>query len=450
MPRSFAIFVALSFLSFMFVIIVWALTYRLAPPHRRRQTLRWLLFWSLKGLVLPFAIWTLMNLGLSWNLQPFMPEIQAAQNAGTNWLKPYFRMLGYGSFIISSDWAAITLALILAKASVGLDREPRRDFKALCWTAFLGMLLPAAIIILLGGWPLLGLAASAILVPIAGYSPAILQPAKTRPIYARAVAKMKFGKYKEAEWEIIRELEKCEDDFEGWLMMAELYAGQFKDLSEAEQTILEICQHPNTTSPQLSIALHRLADWYLKLGDDPEAARRALEVICDRLPGSHLARMAQLRMNQLPVSQQDLREQREAKPVPLPALGDSLDDEIAPPESKLDHQRAVDMANACVEKLKQDPNNVPARDKLARLLAERLHKPDMAIEQITLLLNMPEQENARRAEWLGLIAAWHIKYRQDVETGRRILERVLEEFPHTPQALAARRRIQLLDVQARQ
>jgi len=48
-----------------------------------------------------------------------------------------------------------------------------------------------------------------------------------------------------------------------------------------------------------------------------------------------------------------------------------------------------------------------------------------------------------------LTAAWHIKYRQDFDTGRKILERLLQEFPHTPQALAARRRIQLLDRQAR-
>src|SRR5437870_1300215 len=123
MPRSFAIFFALSFLSVVLVIIVWGLVYRLAPPHRRRQILRWLLFWSIKGLVLPFAIWTLMNVGLSWNLQPFMPEIQFAQNAGTNWLKPYFRMLGYGALMLSSDWAAITLGWSVAKASIGLEGE---------------------------------------------------------------------------------------------------------------------------------------------------------------------------------------------------------------------------------------------------------------------------------------------------------------------------------------
>ncbi len=69
-------------------------------------------------------------------------------------------------------------------------------------------------------------------------------------------------------------------------------------------------------------------------------------------------------------------------------------------------RRAFEMANACVDKLKHDPNNVLAREKLARIFAERLHKPYLDIEQLHLLLNMPDQEAGRRAEWLGLVAAW--------------------------------------------
>src|SRR3989442_1468841 len=195
-------------------------------------------------------------------------------------------------------------------------------------------------------------------------------------MYTRAVAKMKFGKYSEAEWEIIRELEKCEDDFEGWLMLADLYATQFRDLTEAEQTVLEICDQPRTTPSQVSIALHRLADWHLKLAKDPEAARRALQMICDRLPGTHLAKMAMLRMNQLPLNAAELRVQEMHEPIPLPALGDNLDEDKPAEESASDKERAVETANACVERLKENPNNVAAREKFARILAERLNKPE--------------------------------------------------------------------------
>ena len=101
------------------------------------------------------------------------------------------------------------------------------------------------------------------------------------------------------------------------------------------------------------------------------------------------------------------------------------------------------MANSLAAKLSDDPNNVAVREKFARILTERLNKADLGIEQLMLLLNMPEQENARRAEWLSTMAAWHIRYCADSATGLQVLERVVREFPNTPQALAARRRIHL-------
>ncbi len=449
MRSALLIFIWLLFLSVAFVAAAWTTTYQLAPEGRGRQVFRWLLLWSSKGLVVPLTLWTVMNLGVSWSLQPFMPQVQAAQNSGGNWIPAFLRVLAAGLFIVSSYWTALTLGWTLVQAGRGLEAEPRSEFKALCWTCFIGMLAPAVIIVLLGGLRAGGLAATAILLPIAGYTPPILRRKKLPPMYARAIAKMKFGKYSEAEREIIRELEKYEDDFEGWLMMADLYANHFNSLAAAEQTILEICAQPQVTPSQISIALHRLADWYLKTGGDPKAARRALQMICDRLKGTHLAHMAQLRIQQLPDTAEELREQSKAQPIPLPALGDSLDESPGPAESALARDKAVEMANACVEKLKRDPNHVPAREKLARLFAERLNQPDLGLEQMTLLLNMPNQPEAKRAEWLSLTAAWHLKYRQDLGAGRKVLERLLHEFPESPQAFAARGRIKLLDAQSR-
>jgi len=51
---------------------------------------------------------------------------------------------------------------------------------------------------------------------------------------------------------------------------------------------------------------------------------------------------------------------------------------------------------------------LPPREKLARLLAERLNQADQGLEQLMLLLNMPDVPDAKRAEWLSLIANWHI------------------------------------------
>lgn len=448
MSRSFALFIALSVLSAGIVTAICAMVYRLTPEHRRRSQFQWFVGWFIKGLVLPMVLWMVMNIGISWDIQPFMPQIQAAKIAKEPWFFYFLGYVGCGFFIVGTYWSALTLGWVLLRASQGLEGAARADFKALCMTSLIGMFLPAAGLTYLGGWEIVGLAVTSMLAPIAGYAPSILRTQRMPPMYARAIAKMKFGKYSEAEWDIIQELEKCEDDFEGWMMLADLYANQFHDMAEAEQTILEICDQPRTTPSQVSIALHRLADWYLKLSQDPDAARRALQTICDRLPGTHLARMAQLRLNQLPQTTQELVEQRTASPIPLPALGDQLD-EPAPVDEQMDKHKAAEAANACAEKLKLDPNNVQAREKFARILTERLYKPDLGIEQLTLLLNMPEQSEGKRAEWLGTIAAWHIRYRQDPDTGRNILERVVREFPNSPQALVARRRIRLMDAELR-
>ncbi len=149
MIQVMSLFIALLFLCAVFIAGAWGLAWRLVPEHRRRARLRWLLPWSIKGLVLPALLWTIMNLGVSWSLQPFMPEIQAAQNKGGDWLPEFFRVLAAGLFIVSSYWAAVTLGWSLFEARVGLEGESRSDFKALCWTAFLGMLLPAVIIVML-------------------------------------------------------------------------------------------------------------------------------------------------------------------------------------------------------------------------------------------------------------------------------------------------------------
>jgi hypothetical protein len=64
---------------------------------------------------------------------------------------------------------------------------------------------------------------------------------------------------------------------------------------------------------------------------------------------------------------------------------------------------------------------------------------------LLLLLNLPEQSESKRADWLSLLAAWHIRYREDRDTARSYLERLLREYPELPQAFAARRRLELLD-----
>lgn len=422
--------------------IAWLLTLGLTPEAKRGRINRWLVSWSLKGLGAPIVLWGIVNIGISLHLQPFMPQVQAAQNRGGPWGGEYLIVVSAGVFLVSTYWSVVTLGWVLASALKGAEPSAKTDFRKLCVTCLLGLGIPAGLLLFCGGLPALGVAGTMLLGPIAGYSREFLQPRKLPPMYTRAVARMKFGKYAQAEEEILKELENWEDDFEGWMMLAELYANQFNNLGEAEQTVLEICAQPATTASQIAVALHRLADWHLKLAKDPDAARRALLRIIERLPGSHLAHMAQLRINQLPSSAAELREQQTARPIPLPALGDQLEEPIT--EEPVNRAQAAKDANALAEQLTQNPNNVIAREKLARVLTERLSKPELGIEQIELLLGMPGREEAERASWLGLMAAWYIKHLHDLGNGRKVLERLTREHPNSMQAFAARRRLEQL------
>ena len=255
------LFLVLFFLSALAVCAGWFLSEGLTPERRQPQLRRSMLAWLIKGLLVPLVIWALMNVGLSWSLQPFMPQIQAAKNSGSEWFPVYLHVVAVGLFVVSSYWTALTLGWVLVDAGAGTEGEARGQFRGLCLTCFIAMIVPALVVVMFGGWTMLGLAGIALLAPMAGYAPNVLNVKATPPMYARAIARMKFGKYPEAELEIIRELEKCEDDFEGWLMLANLYANNFNDLPEAEQTILEICEQPKTTPSQLSVALHKLANW---------------------------------------------------------------------------------------------------------------------------------------------------------------------------------------------
>jgi len=300
-------------------------------------------------------------------------------------------------------------------------------------------------ILWLGGWLTLGFAVTALLAPIAGYAPGILRSKRLPPLYARAVARMKFGKYAEAEAEVIRQLEKREDDFEGWMMLAELYAIHFNDLDEAEQTVLEICDQPRTDPGQMSVALHKLADWHLKLRDDPDAARRALEVIFIRMPGSHLARMAQARAAQLPPTAEEWREQQASKPIPLPALHDPLDKATAAPASPLEVKAATARAALLNARLKNRPNDLSTREELARLLAGPLNQPEVAITHVETLLAQPDPPPEKIVTWLGLIAGWQIEQLHDLDAGRKTLQRLIREHPKSPMVFTAQRRLLQLD-----
>jgi len=56
------------------------------------------------------------------------------------------------------------------------------------------------------------------------------------------------------------------------MMLADLLRPPVFTIWPKRRTVCELCDDPRTTLPQVSIALHRLADWQLKLRHDPVSA----------------------------------------------------------------------------------------------------------------------------------------------------------------------------------
>jgi hypothetical protein len=403
----------------------------------------WRLFlrWLCTGYVTPLLLWVIFNLGIF--RAPIWPTVTPISAGLAAWWKSFDNFSFVSIFLISSYWTGVTFAWLLVRMFT--RAESPRNFLALCavWSV---LLLPlATIIIIVGGWGALGMAMTLYFLPLTHIALNLKPDKPLAPSYSRALAKISFGHYDEAEMEVIRELEQCEQDFDGWMMLAELYATHFHDLPGAAETVRDICTQPTTTPVQISIALHKLADWHLKLGHDPVSARQVLEQICTRIPGSHLDKMARQRIAQLPATREELEERERGKPLRLP----HVQDEIQPPgEPMLSPEQATTEATGLAEALKKNPDDVLAREKFARILAENLNDVDRAIDQLQLLLAMPDQPSVKRAEWLLTIAGWHARYRDDLEEAKLIYQQVMRDFRDTPHAFAAQRKINLINVQA--
>jgi tetratricopeptide (TPR) repeat protein len=438
------ILVILAGLAF-FCFVMWDFSRRL-PPQQGPQLRRWFTGWMFKGLVVPVYLWVFFNSGISVRIPPLMPAVEFAKMNGTL-TETMEHVITLGLFVVSTYWAAVTLGWLL----LILERQTpdRCQFHncVLIWSVLLAPVVFFAI--WASGWRFAGFAATIWLLPTLQHALALEPDQKRAPIYSRAIAAINFDRHEEAEQAVIHELESCEDDFDGWMMLAELYANQFHDLPAAQELLRETCEHSATTPSQFAVAHHRLADWRLKLAQDPDGARAALEEICRRYPRSHLDRMARLRINQMPASREEWIAQQGVKKIHLHTLHGSPSHFSVARRATISHQEAFARSQQCVLRLQKNADDISAREELARLWAEELDQVEMAVEQLNLLLAMPGIPSAKPAQWLGLLASWHLRYPQDFVAARAVMERLIRHYPQSPQAFAAQRRLNLLDLEAK-
>ena len=255
--------------------------------------------WMGKGMVLPVFVWMLVNFGFPPEYPSLMPHVAAVKGT-PKWLYNWVGLFPAIVILAGTFWAGVTLLWLVVLHALELDGQRGDLVGALAlWTV---LLAPSyGLVFYLGGWGGAGLALTIVLTPVL-YDQLALGNPRQRPVqpsYARALARVKRQKFAAAEREVIRQLEKADADYQGWMLLADLYATRFKDIAEAERLIEQLCQQPDITREQMCEALNRLADWHLALAEDRQAARAALEKISQAFPATHWGDAADRRIREL-------------------------------------------------------------------------------------------------------------------------------------------------------
>ena len=260
------------------------------------------------------------------------------------------------------------------------------------------------------------------------------QPPEPKPYYSIALTKRKLYRPLEAIVEIRKQLAQFPTDYEGVHLLATIQAEDMKDLASAEMTLNHFCDSAAAPPKQVAAALTQLADWHLKLAQDVDSARGALEKIIAKYPDSELSMSAAQRIAHLTGADKILLAAHDRQPLALPegvksaGLRDSMRD-LIPAET----DPATQVADY-VKHLEQHPLDTDAREKLAILYASHFQRLDLATDQLLQLIGEPNQPPKHVAHWLNLLADLQIRSGADYDTVRPTLERIIEQFPGLPVA----------------
>lgn len=263
---------------------------------------------------------------------------------------------------------------------------------------------------------------------------------EVRPFYSIARAKQKRGLYQDAIAEVRKQLERFSEDYEGWMLLAEIYAENLKDNASAQNCVDEILRHEGHAPRNIAFALNRSADWHLNLATDRDSARAMLDEIVRRFPGSEYSHAAAQRIAHLTTDKM-LIDQREAPTIHLTRRDEyiGLQGAIADPRPPAEEPTAA--AGRLVRHLQSHPADVEAREQLAEIYARHYQRLDLAVDQLEQLIASPGATHKEIAHWLNMRVDLHRDIDQDEPAARATLERIIELFPGSAAAGLAESRL---------
>jgi tetratricopeptide (TPR) repeat protein len=264
-------------------------------------------------------------------------------------------------------------------------------------------------------------------------------PPEPRPFYSVARTRQKQGKYVEAIAEIRRQLDRFPTDLEGLMLLAQIQAEDLKDLPGAELTIERLCAQKH--APQnIAYALHSMADWHMKIGQDREAARRDFEKVIELLPDTEFSlgaaqRIAHLGSTDMLVAPHGRKKYVVTEGPKNLGLTQSRS-QPRPAETDL-----AQVAADYVKHLEEHPLDTDAREKLAIIYVDHYHRLDLARDQLEQMINQPAQPARLVTHWLNVLADLEIRSGCDYETVSQTVQRIVDLDPDAPAANVARNRL---------
>ena len=264
-----------------------------------------------------------------------------------------------------------------------------------------------------------------------------------QPAYSIARSRQKQGRYLEAIAEIRRQLDRFPTDMEGHMLLAQIQAEDLKDVSSAELTIHRFCSQPGHAPRNLAFALYSLADWQLKIGQDREAAQRALEQIIELCPDSEFSLGAAQRIAHLGTAEMLLAPHERKKFAVITGVQNLglLKAREQPQTPQADEGK---LATEYVAHLQNHPFDTDIREKLAVLYADHYGRLDLAADQLEQMIQQPNQPPRLIVRWLNILADLQVRAGADYDTIQQTLQRIIDLYPNAASAEIARNRLALI------